>query len=79
MVADDPGRSAPHGSADLGADRVGYRQVAMWLSDDEVDELATELREVVERREQLRSNADRRRRILTAVIMPDRARAAEPG
>lgn len=56
---------------DLVADRVGYRQVPLWLTDDEVDAFAAELRAVVERHTALEPDGTRRRRILTTVLLPD--------
>ena len=57
--------------ADVVADRVGYRQVPLWLTDDELDELAAELRAAVERRVDLAPDGERRRRILTTIVVPD--------
>ena len=57
--------------ADVAADRVGYRQVPLWLTDEEVDELAEELGEVVRRRASFEPTGGRRRRILSTVLVPD--------
>jgi DNA-binding transcriptional ArsR family regulator len=55
--------------ADVVADRVGYRQVPLWLTDAEVDDLAEELQAAVERR-----------RSLTTILVPDdRARGSGDG
>lgn len=63
--------------ADVVADRVGYRQFPLWLTDAELDELAEELRATVERRLELEPDGERRRRILTTILVPDdRARPA---
>lgn len=63
--------------ADVVADRVGYRQVPLWLTDAEVDDLTEELQAAVERRLGLGADGTRRRRILTTVLVPDdRARPA---
>lgn len=67
------------GDADLERDRVGYRQVPLWLSDGEVDDLAAELRAVIERYAAREADGGRRRRILTTVLLPDdRARGEAP-
>ena len=57
------------GQRDLGADRVGYRQVAMHLSDAETDELLGELRAVLSARLQNGPGDGRRRRLLTTVLL----------
>lgn len=62
---------------DLATDRVGYRQVPLWLSDDEFDELASEMGEAVRRRLGNGPDAQRRRRLLTTIVMPD-DRGARP-
>jgi DNA-binding transcriptional ArsR family regulator len=55
---------------DLGRDLVGYRQIALNLTDDETMELVTELREAIARRSGLRPRSDRRRRMLTTILVP---------
>jgi DNA-binding transcriptional ArsR family regulator len=62
--------SGPQGPQ-LQADGVGYRQVRLWLSDDELDDMVTSLREVMERHVGNEPSPDRRRRSLTTVIVPD--------
>ena len=57
--------------ADLEADRAGYRQVPLWLTDEETDELAAGLRAVLDRFTDLAPTEERRRRILTTVLVPD--------
>lgn len=57
--------------ADVVADRVGYRQVPLWLTDAELDELVTELQAAVEQRLELEPDGERRRRILTTILVPD--------
>ena len=59
------------GRIDLAADRVGYRQVPLWLSDDELDELVEELRSVLESRIDHLPGSGRRRRLISSVVMPD--------
>jgi hypothetical protein len=56
---------------DLAADRVGYRQVPLWLTDDEFDDFTTELRALIQQRLGNTSSAQRRRRLLTTITMPD--------
>ena len=64
---------------DVVADRVGYRTVPLWLSDDEADTFVAELRAVIEPYLALEPDDARRRRILSTVFVPDdRARPAEP-
>ncbi|MBP2216991.1 helix-turn-helix domain-containing protein [Arthrobacter sp. CAN_C5] len=54
---------------DLVRDGVGYRQTAVWLSDQELKELADTIREAVL---QFSDNAaeGRRRRLITTIVMP---------
>lgn len=56
---------------DLGADRVGYRQIPLWLSDDEFDKMIEEIRRAVGRRLSNEPGPGRRRRLLTTIVMPD--------
>ena len=56
---------------DMVADRVGYRQVPLWLTDEEFDELSAEMGEAVRRRLDNPPSASRRRRLLTTIVMPD--------
>jgi hypothetical protein len=55
---------------DPAADRVGYRQVALWLDDEEFTALVTELREVLTARLALGPDGVRRRRIVSQVFLP---------
>lgn len=55
----------------LGRDRVGYRQVPLWLSDDELDEVVTEMAAVLEDRLDNQPSPERRRRLLSTIVMPD--------
>lgn len=59
------------GSVDIEADRIGYRQVPLWLTDDEFDELAAELSAAVQNRLDNEPGAGRRRRLVTLIVMPD--------
>lgn len=56
---------------DLGRDLVGYRQVAMHLTDEELTALLDDLRAVVAPRLALPPSPERRRRVLTTVLLPD--------
>lgn len=56
---------------DLAADRVGYRQVPLWLSDEEFDQLASELGEAFQKRAAYGPAPGRRRRLITSIVMPD--------
>ncbi len=56
---------------DLAADRVGYRQVPLWLTDNEFDDFTAELRALIQQRLDNEPNAQRRRRLLTTITMPD--------
>jgi hypothetical protein len=57
---------------DFARDGVGYTQVVLNLSDAEVDELAAELREVLNRRVALPPGPGRARRLLSTIVMPTR-------
>ena len=64
-------RAAADGSApDLAGDRVGYRQAAVWVTDDEFDEMVGELAAVVRARMDNRPEGARRRRLVTTVHLP---------
>jgi hypothetical protein len=55
---------------DLARDRVGYRQVALNLSDTEFDEFAADLRDVLRRRMALPPGPGRVRRLLSTIVLP---------
>ena len=55
---------------DPAADGVGYRQLALWLDDEEFTELVTELRAVLTARMALEPDGVRRRRIVSQVFLP---------
>jgi hypothetical protein len=55
---------------DLAADGVGYRQVALWLSDEEFGELVADLRAVLAARLGREPDGARRRRIVSQVFLP---------
>lgn len=56
---------------DLVADRVGYRQVPLWLSDSEFDEMTSAMAAIVQGYLDREPASDRRRRLLTTIVMPD--------
>jgi DNA-binding transcriptional ArsR family regulator len=62
-------RYLDRGDVDLGRDLVGYRQVALHLTDEELLELIGELGEVFTRRMALPPEG-RRRRLLTTILLP---------
>jgi len=64
---------------DLMRDLVGYRQVALHLSDEELVEMIGELNAVVAPRMDLQPGPGRRRRIFTTMLMPDDPDAGTEG
>ncbi len=66
----DFGRYVTRGDVDLQRDRVGYRHVALHLTDDELDELVGDLQAAVLARLDLAPAPGRRRRMLTTVLLP---------
>ena len=58
------------GRPDLARDRIGYRQAAVWVTDEEFDELAAELGAVLRKRLEHRPEGARRRRLISVVNMP---------
>jgi hypothetical protein len=64
-------RAAPDGKAlDLASDRVGYRQTAVWVTDEEFDAMAADLAEVLKARTANRPDGARRRRLVTTLHLP---------
>jgi hypothetical protein len=64
-------RAAPDaGRPDLTGDRVGYRQVAVWATDEEFDEMIGEFAAVLRTRMANRPGGGRRRRVVTTVHLP---------
>lgn len=53
-------------------DGVGFRQAALWLSDDEFEQLQRRMLEVLEPFLGQREEPGRTRRILSTILMPDR-------
>ena len=70
-LLNDFGAYLDGGSLDLVKDRVGYRQVPLWLTDEEFDEVAREMSEAVRSRLDRTPDGERRRRLFTSVVMPD--------
>ena len=65
-------------SIDLAEDRVGFHQVPLWLNDGELDELVAELRASLQSRIANSPSSDRRRRLISTIVMPDdRANSAK--
>jgi len=62
--------AATGSTLDPAADGVGYRQLALWLDDDEFTGLVTELRAVLAARLTLGPDGARRRRIVSQVFLP---------
>jgi DNA-binding transcriptional ArsR family regulator len=58
-------------NVDLASDRVGYRQIPLWLTDNEFDDFTTELRALIQQRLDNEPSPQRRRRLLTTIVMPD--------
>lgn len=65
----DFGRYLDAPGADPARDRVGFRQVPIWLSDDEFDEFAAAMTAIIEPAH-TNDPEGRRRRLFTTVVMP---------
>ncbi len=65
------GRYLDHPESDPSRDGVGYRQAALWLSDDELQRLADELNLVLEPHLANRPSPARTRRTLSTILIPD--------
>ncbi len=59
------------GAPGLTGDRVGYRQVPLWLTDEEFDALAETMATAVQAHVDNPPAPGRRRRLLTTIVMPD--------
>ena len=59
------------GTLDFAADGVGYRQVPLWLTDEEFEEVASGLRNAVSSALGNGRGGGRRRRLITTIVMPD--------
>lgn len=62
------------GKPALSADRVGYRQVPIWLTDEEFDALAEGMATVMQEHVDNPPAEGRRRRLLSTIVMPDARR-----
>ena len=51
-------------------DRIGYRQAAVWVTDDEFDALVEDLADVLLPRLDNRPDGARRRRLISTVTLP---------
>ena len=60
------------GTPDPTADQIGYRTVALWVTDEEMAELAAEMSAPVRRLLDRGPGEGRTRRLLSTVLMPDR-------
>lgn len=58
------------GDVDLERDRVGYRMIGLYLTDEETDELIADLGRVLAPRLENRPGPGRRRRVLSTILMP---------
>jgi hypothetical protein len=63
-------RYLERGDVELARDRVGYRQVALYLTDSELDELLAELRAVFATRLDRPAGEGRTRRLVSTLVMP---------
>jgi DNA-binding transcriptional ArsR family regulator len=67
------------GAPALSRDRVGYRQVPIWLTDEEFDALAGTMAAAVHEHVDNEPAPGRRRRLLSTIVMPDdRTRGPDP-
>jgi Helix-turn-helix domain len=62
------GQAAVH--PDLAADRVGYRQAAVWVTDEEFDAMAADLAAVLRQRMANQAGEGRRRRLVSTINVP---------
>ena len=60
-----------HPDAAPSVDPLGYRQVVLWLTDDETDDLLADLREVLARHGGREAGPKRRRVRLSTVLIPE--------
>ena len=56
---------------DLAADRVGYRQVPVWLTDEEFDAVLAKMREPLQECFDNEPGRGRRRRLISTIVTPD--------
>ncbi len=72
-------QGAGDAAPDLRRDRVGYRQAALWLTDEELDGLVADLRAALGARMANRPAPERRRRVVSTVLMPGEPSGPRPG
>lgn len=70
LLADFDSYLSAGDDVDLGRDQVGYRQVALHLTADELASLLEDLRAAVASRLTLPAAPERRRHVLTTVLLP---------
>jgi DNA-binding transcriptional ArsR family regulator len=70
-VLDNFGRYLQQEHVDLLADRVGYRQVPLYLSDEEFDEFAEKLRALFTKAMLNGPAPGRRRRMVSTIVIPE--------
>ena len=63
-------RYLARGDIDLARDGVGYRQVGLWLTDDEFGDLLVDLRGVLQQRLAHQADGVRRRRLVSTIHLP---------
>jgi hypothetical protein len=63
-------RVPPGTTPDLAGDRVGYRQAAVWVTDEEFDQMHAELSAVLQERIAHGPGGARRRRLVSTVHLP---------
>ncbi|MET1065987.1 MAG: helix-turn-helix domain-containing protein [Arthrobacter sp.] len=64
-------------SVDLARDRVGYRQTALWLTDEEFDDLAEDLRKTLATRTGNTPGGKRKLHTLSTIFLPVDPRTGE--
>ncbi len=67
----DFGAYLDQGTPVMSDDRVGYRQVPLWLTDEEFDALITKMAAAVAEHVDNPQTPGRRRRLLSTIVMPD--------
>jgi DNA-binding transcriptional ArsR family regulator len=65
------GRYISDPAATPASDMMGYRQVALWLDENERERLTADLREVLERYRANDADGDRTRVLLNTILIPD--------
>ena len=68
----DVDRYIDAGEVDLERDGAGYRSVALWLTDDELSTMITEIGVAVQARAANAAGPGRTRRVLSTVLIPER-------